>query len=171
MWKSEFVFFVKKDNVEPNFEGYKTVVAHEVSMRHGRIGIIRGNSYHKSFWEAFPYRDGSTTFQGEGGGDDNLNERLIPDATLENNIENLVKGRVNLFPCDKIMGMYISKMMGLQKHITYYEAELFSKGYPMPFVKKSSFPNIKKIADQYEQELIKLKKSKKYSEFMDKWIK
>jgi len=97
--------------------------------------------------------------------------RLIVDSTLEKNIENLVKGRVSLFPCDKTMGMYTAKLMGVQGKLTFYDVILFSKGYPMPFAKKSSFPNIKMVAKQYEQELKKIKQSDEYNAIMDKWIK
>ena len=48
--------------------------------------------------------------------------------------------------------------------------EDFSKGYPMPFAKKSSYPNIEQIAEQFEQELIEIKQSGVYDEIREKWL-
>ncbi len=47
----------------------------------------------------------------------------------------------------------------------------YSKPYPMPFVKHSLYPDIAKIANQFEQELKKLKQSDEYQRFFDKWLK
>ena len=165
MWESFFVFFVKKDKFDPNFVGYQTAID-----QHLKIGIIRGNSYHPSFWKAFPYKNGATSFQGELFDSDILNSQLDLGTNVETNIKKLIGGRFDLFPCDKTIGMYSAKLLGVQKKLTFYNIILFSKGYPMAFAKNSSFPNIQKIADQFETELVTLKKSGKYQEIFDKWL-
>ncbi|MCP4326221.1 MAG: amino acid ABC transporter substrate-binding protein [Psychromonas sp.] len=170
MWVSEYVFFVRKDKIQSDFRGYESVAKQPFNWRK-RVGIIRGNSYHPSFWKVFPYKNGATVFQGEDTASDLLNMHLLPDATLEDNILNLVNGRIQLFPSDKIVGKYVANLLGVQNNITCYNHVLFSKGYPMPFVKNSTYPNINKIAEQYEKELIKFKKTKEYQQIIDKWLK
>lgn len=165
MWKSEFVFFVNKKNVKAGFSGYKSAVRQK-----SKIGIISGNSYHSNFWEAFPYKDGSTRFQ-EKFSKTQLNAQLESISKAELNLKKLGKNRIDLTIMDKIVGTYSAKLLGLQNQITYYDHTLFSKGYPMPFVKNSSYPNLKEIAKQFEQELKKLKKTKKYQAILDKWLK
>ena len=165
MWVSEFVFFTKTDKKQSGFKGYETAIKNR-----SKVGIISGNSYHSSFWKAFPYTDGSTSFQGEKS--KMLNKQLDGVSNLKKNLRKLAAGgRIDLFPADKVFGAYTSKMLGLQNKISYYDTVLYSKPYPMPFVKNSSFPNIKNVADEFDLKLQKLKKSGKYQAFFDKWLK
>jgi len=164
MWESEYVFFVKKNKMRPNFNGYKTVIQQKLI-----IGIIFGNSYHPSFWQAFPYKNGATTFQGELT-ETKLNDQLEGVTTLTSNLKKLANDRIDLYIMDKIIGSYSAKLLNLENQIIYYDKVLYSKGYPMPFAKKSFYPNIKKIADQFEQELKILKQSGEYQRIVDKWL-
>jgi len=166
MWESQFVFFVRKDKYDPNFNGYQTAID-----KHLKIGIIRGNSYHSSFWKAFPCKNGAVCFQGEISDSSILNSQLDLGSNVETNLKKLIGGRFDLFPCDKIMGMYAAKLFGFHNKITFYEKVLFSKGYPMAFAKKSSFTNINVIADQFEKELVNLKKIGNYQKILDNWLK
>ena len=163
MWISEFVFFVRKDKFQPNFKGYETAIQQKL-----KVGIINGNSYHPSFWTAFPYQDGSTTFQGPSIG---LNEYLDGGNNLKINLKKLANGRIDIYPADKVFGRYTTKLLGLQNKLTYYDTVLYSKPYPMPFAKKSNYPNIKRIADRFDRALSALKQSGKYQSFFDKWLK
>ena len=165
MWMSEFVFFVKRDHYNPKFFGYQTAID-----QHLKIGIIRGNSYHPSFWKAFPYINGATSFQGDNVNADMHNHQLDIGSNVETNIKKLIGGRFDLFPCDKIIGMYTAKLLGIQDKLTYYKIVLFSKGYPMPFVKKSSFPHIQQVAAQFEKELKIFKQSSQHQKIIDKWL-
>ncbi len=164
MWVSEFVFFVKKDKVLPDFKGYETAVEQKLA-----VGFIKGNSYHPSFWRAFPNKDGSTTFQGDLA-TNLVNEQLEGARDLKTNLKKLAKGRIDLFPADKIVGQYTAKLLGLQDQLTYYDIALYSKGYPVPFVKNSTYPDIQQIAEQFEQQLKQLKQSGEYQKFLDKWL-
>ncbi len=165
MWRSEFVFFVKKDRMLSDFKGYQTAIDKKL-----KVGIIKGNSYHPSFWEAFPYKSGATTFQGDLA-DEQLNAQLDGARNFEMNIRKLVKRRFDIMPSDKIVGSYSAKMYGFGKEITYYNISLYSKGYPMPFAKKSSYPNLKEISVQFEKELKLLKKNGEYQQIIDRWLK
>jgi polar amino acid transport system substrate-binding protein len=165
MWVSEYVFFVMKDQVQPNFTGYQTAIQQKLT-----IGIINGNSYHPSFWQAFPYRNGATNFQGDLVSVQ-LNEQLDGVNKFEQNLKKLARGRIDLVIADKTVGLYTAKLLGLHDQITYYDIALYSKPYPMPFVKESSYPDIEKIANRFDQELKALKQSGKYQSVFDKWLK
>ena len=164
MWVSEYVFFVKKDKVQLNFTGYKSAVSQKLS-----IGIISGNSYHSSFWKTFPYQNGAITFQGDLV-EVPLNNQLYGANKIKQNLKLLSIGRIDLVIADKTIGLYTAKLMNLQNQITYYDVVLYSKPYPMPFIKKSTYPNIKKISKQFELELKALKQSGKYKQIVNKWL-
>lgn len=156
MWVSDFVFFTRADNKQPFSIGYE-----EARQQKLRIGIIAGNSYHKSFWEAFPYQDDAKT---------RLNPQLEEASNIELNFRKLEGKRFDLFPIGRTSGRYELKRLQLEKTITWYDEVLFSKGYPMPFVKKSTYPNLPNIAKQFERELVALKKNGKYQKIVDKWL-
>lgn len=166
MWVSEFVFFVNKDRVIADFNGYETIKKYGLG-----IGVINGNSYHNSFWEAFPYQDGSTTFQGE-----NSTAKLHPQIFKAHNaVTNLyllaAKKRTDVFLIDRIIGKYTAKLLGLENQLSHYEPAVYTKPYFMPFVKKSTYPAIKTIANKFDEELRQLKESGEYKRFLDRWIK
>lgn len=144
MWVSEYVFFVKTENKKANFSSYD-------DAKGLKVGIIAGNSYHDSFFGA------------------NLTTEEAPD--LETNIKKLAAGRVDLVICDKTTGLYTAKLLGLQSKVTPYDFIAFSKGYPVAFTKKSTYPNIKEIGDKFEAELKKMKESGEYQKIVDKWLK
>ncbi len=143
MWVSEYVFFVRKDKKREKFNGYEDAKKHVV-------GIIKGNSYHDSFWSA-----GLNTVDGKG---------------IDDNFKKLAKGEIDIFPCDKIVGGYSLQLLKLQDEISYYDTILFSKGYPMPFAKNSKHPRLKQISEQFEKELIKMKQSGEHDEIITEWM-
>lgn len=156
MWVSEYVFFVHKDKKRNNFGGYE-----DAKRLNLRIGVVPGNSYNEAFWKTFPYidKDGKK-----------LHHQLDSANSMELNLKKLAKGRIDLYIVDKTIGLYAIKQLKLQDILTYYPQPLFSKGYPMPFAKNSTYPDIKKIAERFEAELLLLKESGKYDEIFDKWL-
>ncbi len=100
-----------------------------------------------------------------------LNPQLAEAVGLKTNLRKLAAGRFDIFPADKTFGSYTAKLEGLQDELTYYNVALYSKPYPMPVVKKSEYPNIKKIADRFEKELKQLKHNGEYQKIFDKWLK
>jgi len=166
MWVSDFVFFVHKDKKQSNFKGFESAVAGNLE-----IGIIPGNSYKKVFWEAFPYANGSTEFQGDLVASASLNKQLQPAKDLSTNLKKLEKGRVDLVIADKTVGQYTAKLNGISDQISFYEMPLYGKGYPMPFVKNSMYPGLMDIAVKYEAALKKMKENGEYQKIMDKWLK
>ena len=164
MWVSEFVFFNKTDKKMDGFKGYESAKENNL-----KVGIINGNSYHDSFWQAFPYNDGSTEFKGEDA--TGMNKQIRVGTSLKENLQKLAGGRIDIFAADKVFGAYTVKLLGLQDQLGYYDAVLYSKGYPMPFVKKSTYPDVKAIADKFEAELAAMKKNGEYQKIFDKWLK
>lgn len=166
MWASEFVFFTHRDRILPTFKGYSTILEKNL-----KVGVTQGNSYYSGFWQAFPYQDGSTYFQGEESLTP-LHAQLYSASNLKMNIKLLsVKGRIDVYPADKTVGLYTAKQMNLQESITYYDSVIFTKSYPMPFAKSSKYPGIKYIADKFDRELKVLKESGEYQKIINKWIK
>lgn len=154
MWLSEYVFFVKKEKYQKNFNGFEDAIKNKLM-----IGIIRGNSYHKSFWKAFPNQlDGS------------LNPQLEAVKNVDLNFKKLLYNRIDLYIIDKTIGLYTLRKMGLSKNITYYKNVIFTKGYPMAFSKKSKFQNIRQIIQQYDNKLKLLKNNGTYDQIMNKWL-
>lgn len=155
MWVSEYVFFKQGEVGETMSIGYQDALKNKYT-----VGVIRGNSYHDSFWNAFPNQpDGS------------LNAMLEEAVDADINFQKLAKGRMDLFIIDKIVGLYLVRINDLQDKIIYSNQVLFSKGYPMPFAKKSNYPEIDKIAQQFEQKLIEIKKNGEYQKILDRWLK
>lgn len=164
MWVSAFGFLVQKEKKQPGFQGYKTAVDNKL-----KIGIVNGNSYHKSFWNAFPYKNGAKTFQGDLAAS-KLNQQLEGVNKFDLNIKKLAGGRIDLVISDKIVGLYTAKLLGVRDKLDYYDPPLYSKGYPMPFIKKSAYPDIKNIAVKFEKELKALKQTDQYQAIFDKWL-
>ncbi|WP_163834508.1 substrate-binding periplasmic protein [Spartinivicinus ruber] len=164
MWMSEFVFFNNTANKLSQFDGYKTVIEKDL-----KVGIINGNSYHPSFWQAFPYQDGSTEY--DESKVSLLNKQLKGAVDIKVNFKKLASNRIDVFTADKVIGQFTAKLLGLNKDISYYDVALYSKPYPMPFVKKSTYPEIEKVAMEFEKRLKALKESGKYQEIVDKWLK
>lgn len=144
MWMSEYVFLKSAGDTRA-VSGYQ-----EAEDKGLSIGTIKGNSYNDEFWEH------------------ELN--LHPAINLETNIKKLAGGRIDLVIVDKTIGLYTAKLLGLRDKIDFHDAVLFAKGYPMPFVKNSDYPNIEGIAEKYEAELKKMKQDGRYQAIMDKWL-
>lgn len=155
MWTSEFVFFTQRDNKLPHLQSYD-----EVKDKALRIGVVRGNSYNTDFWQAFP-----RTASGKH------HPLLQPARSAEVNFKKLARGRIDLYILDKTVGLYMVRQMKLQQEIDFYDTALFAKGYPMPFVKKSDYPQLAAIAEQFEQELKAFKSSEEYHKIREKWLK
>ena len=164
MWKSNYIFFttVKKKQTD-------TLTLDDAVAGNLTIGITRGNSYHPRFWRKLPYKDGSTDFLGDFE-DEKLNENLVACATLEDCFINLGNNRFDLTICDNKMGIYTCRMLNISDKITHYSNTIFEKPFFMPFIKNSKYENLKEIADAFDRELGRFKKSPRYREIMDKWL-
>ncbi len=167
MWRSEFVFFVHKDNkmLAPN-GSYEEVV------KSGRgVGIWRGASYSPEFWQHFPSKDGSTAYNPKMALSGMYNKQLQV-STAPINLFKMVKAkRVTFCIEDRTVGLYLMRIHNIGDSVVAYENPVFSKGYPMPFVKKSTYPNLKQISEEFESRLIALKEDGRYAAIFNKWLK
>ena len=155
MWETRTVFFVHKKNVDPDFKGY-------ASTKGKIVGMIRGGSYHDSFWKVFPYQDKEKK---------KLNSFLSPAKNTEQNLKMLAVGRIDLAILDRTVGQVTLRKLGLQDKITFYDIPLYSKGYPMPFARKSAYPGIADIAKNFDAELAAMKKNGEYQAILARWLK
>lgn len=160
---SEYVFFVHVDNKKANIKGnYEDIKKNSLS-----VGIQHGASYNKEFWKHFPYKDNSQIYDPERR-DYAENIKAVPNPIQ--NFKKLSLKRIDVFPFDRDVGLYQIKKQNLQEQLTFYSHVLFSKGYPISFVKKSNYPDLYNISKLFEQELIKIKKEGIYNEVVKKWV-
>lgn len=153
MWVSEYVFFTRKQPVSASVHGYEDAIQENL-----KIGIIRGNSYDPGFWAAFPAQpDGS------------LNRQLDQGVNVEMNFRKLIGGRIDLYILDKTVGLHSARLLNIQDKVRYHPTVLFSKGYPMPFSRNSKVPDIRTVAERFEQELVRMKRSGAYQKIIDQW--
>ena len=155
MWVSEYIFFNNSRSILPAINNFDDVVEGQY-----QVGIIRDNSYHDSFWSAFPSSE-----------DGSLNPQLQAVTNIDLNFKKLSRNRIDLFLADRTIGLFTVKMLGLNHTIEAGDHTLFSKGYPMPFARKSSYPNIEQVANDFERELITIKQNGVYQKILDRWIK
>ncbi len=163
-WISEFVFFVHRDDKKSDVAG----TFRDIIIDGGKIGIVNQYSYDKRFWKAFPYLDGEKKYNAEKR---NLHAQLEGVTFPQLNMRKLARKRIKFVIADKQVGLYMIRNEGLQDKITHYNYVLFSKGYPISFLKKSRHPDIKALSLQFEKELIKMKKNGTYDKILKKWIR
>ncbi len=167
MWRSEFVFFVleKNKDIAPNG------TYQEVIKSGGTVGIWRGASYNKQFWESFPYSDGSTTYNPDNISGDIHNKQLRIIADPIQAFKMVGSQRLTFCLEDRIVGLYLLNNNEMKGNVVPYKQPVFTKGYPMPFVKKSDYPNLKQIADEFERRLIEMKNDGRYEAILHRWLK
>lgn len=166
MWRSDFVFFVQSVNrhLTPN-GSYE-----EVAGSGGKVGVWRGASYDDAFWKTFPYKDGTTTYSPNLKKYDMYNEQLFIVKGPSHALKMLGRERVSFFLEDRIAGQYLVNKNNLQASVVPYEQSVFSKGYPMPFIKNSDYPELKQISEEFERRLIILKNDGRYEAILKRWL-
>ncbi len=167
MWRSNFVFFVHEVNkdIAPNGT-YK-----EVLKSGGKIGLWNRASYNQKLWEFFPYRDGSTTYNPDKISNDMYNKQFYIVTSPVQAFWMVAKQRLTFTFEDKIVGTYLLRNNDWGGKVVPYEKPVFSKGYPMPFVKKSNYANLKLVADEFEKRLIEMKRDGRYQAIFNRWLK
>lgn len=154
MWQSEYIFFSRGKISEPTTINYE-----EAITKHYTIGVVRGYSYHPNFWKNYPHREDGT-----------LNSLLEEATDVQQSFLKLASGRIDLFILDKTVGLYVVNDLKLRHKITYSTETLFSKGYTMPFVQRSDYPNIYAISIAFNTLLEKMKASGEYDKIINKWM-
>lgn len=160
VWQISYVFFTNKATMDRYIiHGLEDARKHKL-----RIGIVRGASYHESFWKTFPGQDRSIN---EG-----YNAALVPAADTAANFRQLELDRIQLFPQDRIAGLWAARKAG-QVAPYYYDTVLFSKDYLNAFSRASGFasktyPNIDALMKAYDAKLAEFKKTDKYRNLFDR---
>ena len=153
VWESVFVFHTNKEVKKE----YKIKNFDDAKKNKLIVGVTRNNSYYFDFWEAYPWINKEKEI---------YHPLLEVSYSHETNLAKLAENKIQLYPMDKTTGIYMAKKLGL-KNITHYDFILFKKPYYLAFSKKSNFSsnnfkNIDEFIKNYDLELIKLKKTKKF---------
>lgn len=162
VWETVFVLFTNKQTKKKfNIKSYDDIKKHNLM-----IGVIHENSYNSEFWKAFPWVDKSNQI---------YHPLIESSVNVESNLKKLAGNRIQIYPQDRDIGIYTTKLLKL-KNITYYETVLFKKLYYNVFAKNSKFSNDKfsniiSLMKAYDNELKKLKVSNKIKPFFTKYFK
>jgi len=138
---SENVLFILKTS-KVKFDSYD-------DLKGLTIGTSSGYSYGNEF-------NTSTIFTKQEAND---------DAT---NLKKLAGGRIDAFVCDKLVGMYLTKQLGLQDTITYLPKTVASLTMYVGFSMK---PGASELAAKFDSAILGMKKSGEYQTILDKYIK
>ena len=148
VWRADFVFMTNQAT-----KAAYDIRSYDDVRRSGlAVGIVNGDSYHQTFWDAFP-----SPRRGEQKYDPQL-EAAVDAAT---NLKKLAVNHIQLFPTPLLVGNYMTRN-GEYEGVTRYDWVLFSKPYPSAFSRLSTYsdakyPNIQALMQAYDAELEKLK--------------
>ncbi|NQZ32878.1 MAG: transporter substrate-binding domain-containing protein [Oceanospirillaceae bacterium] len=175
LWVSRYVFFTHEQRKLEIDGSYKAVLDNQQS-----VCIVNGFSYHQSFWQAFPY---ANIKQGEKLSQYTPDRRdyhpLIVSAS-ESKVcfKLLLKNRVDVVIADLSIGLTeIKKLKNnsesekMASGLTHYDKVLFSKGYPLSFVKNSNYPQLEVLGERFWAELLAMQASGEYQVIVDRWLK
>jgi polar amino acid transport system substrate-binding protein len=159
VWQISYVFFTNRSTRE-HVEIHNLDDAKQKKMR---VGIVRGAAYFPDFWAAFPGQDKAVN---EG-----YNDALTPAPDTSANFRRLDLNFVQLYPQDRIAGIWAAKLVG-EQHPYYYEDVLFTKNYTDAFSKAShfandSYPNIETLMHAFDDKLAAFKQTARYKMLFD----
>lgn len=134
-----------------------------------KIGTITGNSYHPRFWRAYPFADGSQEFPGDLA-IARPHADLVPVSSLKQNLLKVAHGRVDLTIASFTYGRYTTNLLQLNDQVEAGKVSLYSKRYPVAFVKNSANPDIQSIYRAFDRELKVFKGTEEYRAIFAKWL-
>ena len=138
LWISEYVFFVMKKRAHRlKFESYE-----QIRKDGCRVGTNRDYSYHPSFLEA---KLGCRVYSG-----------------TEEGLRGLVRGEIDLYPMDRIVGTATLAAMGLAESVTFLPNPMFRKPYLASFSRCSDFPALEQVMYAFYAELRRMRESGEY---------
>ncbi|MBL7077145.1 MAG: transporter substrate-binding domain-containing protein [Kiritimatiellae bacterium] len=146
LWLTEYVFFVHrrlKDSLR--FRSYA-----QIKQDNYRVGINKDYSYHPAFWEQ------------------KLNTHMIINPA--DAFRALAEGRIEMFPMDRTVGLWMLKRMGLESDITHLGRPLFRKPYLMVFSRSSDYPDITGVMQRFYTELGVMRKSGEYDKIYSRYL-
>ncbi|MDP6526378.1 MAG: transporter substrate-binding domain-containing protein [Kiritimatiellia bacterium] len=146
LWKSQYVFFVKKKNVSRfQFESFE-----QIKKDGYRIGTNKDYSYNPAFLAA---QLGDVTYNDTKAG-----------------LLGLVSEEVDLYPMDRTVGLAALSELGLTDSVTFLPKPIFSKPYLAPFCRRSSYPAIEEVMKSFNVELLRMRNNNDYSKICDKYF-
>lgn len=129
-------FFCRKEDAgKYKFETFE-------DLKGVRIGATQGISYTTDFWNA--HKAGILTL----------------DIVVKNEIqmEKLLRNRIDLVPLNTQATLYELKNKGLTDKVAYLPKPIKSSLYYNTFVKSSSYPDLDKVIDNYDNTLRRMKR-------------
>ena len=114
------------------------------------VGIINGQTYFDEFWD-IPFN-------------------FYSFKTIEDMMNSLNDGVIDLAVTDKIAGSAKLVQIGLYDEIEIASDSLYLKPYHMLFTKKSNYPNKDGIRKQFYVELSKMMESGEFQEIYDRHV-
>lgn len=161
VWETVFVLFTNTETKKK----FKITSYDDIKKYNLTVGVIHENSYNADFWNAFPWQDKKNQI---------YHPQIEPSVNVESNLKKLSGNRIQLYPQDKLIGIYTSKNLYLS-NINYYDFVLFKKFYYNVFAKNSKFSNdkyknITELMKAYDTELKKFKKTKSYNDIFLKFL-
>ena len=147
LWKSEYVFFIKKSNLDTiKFESY-----HEIVNKKYKVGKNKDYSYNPKFCS--------------------VDFKIKTYNNTKDGLLALAAGDIDLYPMDKNVGLTTLDSLGLAESITHLPKVLFSKPYLAAFCKKSNYPGLENVMKAFYHELHLMRKSGEYKKIHEKHIK
>lgn len=166
MWTSHFTFFVLKENKHLAPNG----TYEEIARSGKKVGIWRGASFNNVFWQTFPNKDGTTKYNPDVITQSMYNKQLhVVNGPIQA-LKMVGLNRLTFCIEDRTVCLYYLKKHRIEGNIVAYENPVFSKGYPMPFLKNSDYPNLARIAQEFEERLKKMIEDGRYQAIVDKWL-
>ncbi|MCK4997084.1 transporter substrate-binding domain-containing protein [Candidatus Pacearchaeota archaeon] len=148
IWMIEYIFYKQKGR-EFDFDSeatiYETIKKNDYS-----VGIINGQTYFDEFWD-IPFN-------------------FYSFKTIEDMMNSLNDGVIDLAVTDKIAGSAKLVQIGLYDEIEIASDSLYLKPYHMLFTKKSNYPNKDGIRKQFYVELSKMMESGEFQEIYDRHV-
>lgn len=154
MWKSEYVYLSKKGGVT-GLTSYQDAIDKGLT-----VAVVKGNSYHDSFWTAYPNR-----------AEKKLHKLLREGVSSEVNLKKIAAGGIDVTLIDQTVGLYTAKLQGVRDKVQVSSGPLFSKPYYMPVSKKAPHPKAAEIHAKFHEELAKMKENGELQKIFDKWLK
>lgn len=140
----ESVFFHRLDH-DFNWQTYDDIGKHTVG---GTLGYAYEN-------------DLKAAAQKNGGKYDTAPTDLL-------NFQKLVAGRIDIFPCDKVVGYYLLRtnfIAGVADYVRYHPNPLFTDELHLLISKKT--PNALQLIEKFNKGLAKLREKGLYAQYMD----
>ncbi len=146
LWLTEYVFFVhRRLRNSLVFRSYE-----QIAQENYRIGINKDYSYHPAFWEH------------------EMNRKMFVNPA--DAFRALAEGRIELFPMDRTVGLWMLKRMGLDSEITHLGRPLFRKPYLMVFSRASDYPDIAGVMQHYYAELAGMRARGEYEQIYRRYV-